>query len=76
MDGSEVVEVWHLFRGYTDKKSVEALAEKYIDLVADLGTSDEELKEALGEDKYLDEAITYYLDLDEPDDDNEPEWED
>lgn len=76
MDGSDVVEVWHLFREYIDKKSVAALSEKFIDLVADLGISDEELKEALGEDKYLDEAIMYYLDLDNVDDDIEDEWED
>ena len=64
MDGSDVVEVWHLFREYIDKKSVAALSEKFIDLVADLGISDEELKEA------------YYLDLDNVDDDIDDEWED
>lgn len=76
MDGSQVIEIWHFLRAYIDKKSLENAAEKFIDLVADLGISDEELKDALGEDKYLDEAIEYYLDLDSFDDDVEDEWED
>lgn len=76
MEGSHVIEIWHLFKEYIDKKAKESAAEKFIDLVADLGISDEELKEALGEDKYLDEAIYYYLDLDNTDEEEEEEeWD-
>ena len=50
------------------------VAEKYIDLLADYGVSDETFKEVIGTDSYLDEAITYYLDLDNVDDDEE-EWD-
>ena len=71
MDGSHILEIWHLFSEYIDKKSVEAVAEKFVDLIADLGVDDESLKEALGEDKNLDAAIYYYLDLDEVEDDEE-----
>ena len=71
MNGSHIVEIWHLFSEYIDKKNVSAVAEKYIDLIADLGVEDDALKDALGEDKHLDAAIYYYLDIEEDEDDEE-----
>ena len=42
--------------------------------MADYGVSDQTLKEVMGHDLTLDEAIHYYLDLDNIDDDEE-EWD-
>jgi hypothetical protein len=53
---------------------MDLVAEKYVDLLADYGVSDETFKEVLGTDSSLDEAISYYLDLDAVDDDEE-EWD-
>ena len=50
------------------------VAEKYVDLLADYGVSDETFKEVIGTDGPLDDAISYYLDLDNVDDDEE-EWD-
>jgi hypothetical protein len=65
MDESQIVDLWTLFREYLDKKQpIEVLAERFVDMLADYGTSDEALRNALGSDSYLDNAISYYLDLD------------
>jgi hypothetical protein len=68
MNENQIADIWLLVKEYVDKKSVESLAERYVDLLADHGISDKTLKESLGHDEALDDAIEYYLgseDLDE-----------
>ena len=72
MDTDQICDVWTLFKEYVDKKQIEVIAEKFVDLLADYGTSDEVLKECIGHDFSLDEAITYYFDDDLNDND---EWD-
>jgi hypothetical protein len=64
MNENQIADIWLLFKEYADKKAVESLAERYVDLLADHGLSDKVLKEAIGFDDDLDEAIEYYLDQD------------
>lgn len=64
MNENQIADIWLLFKEYADKKALESLAERYIDLLADHGISDKTLKEAIGFDDALDEAIEYYLDQD------------
>lgn len=73
MNEAQVSDIWMLFKEYVDKKTLEALAEQYVDLLADHGISDKILKESMGYDEVLDEAIEYYLDQDDHEDD-EPDW--
>ena len=76
MDESQIVDIWMMFKEYLDKKHVEMAAERFIDLMADYGTSDETFKDCLGHDTALDHAINYYLDLDEDDVlDEETNWD-
>jgi hypothetical protein len=76
MEESQVIDIWMMFKEYLDKKHIEMAAERYVDLCADYGVSDEALKEALGNDKDLDYAINYYLDLDNDDIlDEELDWD-
>ena len=70
MTEEQVVDVWGLFKEYIDKKQLEIVAEKYVDLLADYGTSDQVLIESLGSSASLDEAINYYLDSDEDEDED------
>ena len=74
MNEEHISDIWTMFKEYTDKKQIHLVAEKYVDLLADYGVSDETFKEVIGTDSYLDEAISYYLDLDNVDDDDE-EWD-
>ena len=74
MDEDILVDLWTLFRPYLDKKQVEITAEKFVDLCADYGVSEETLTLSLGADSALDEAIKYYLDLDEEDNEDEEEY--
>ena len=74
MNEEHIRDIWTMFKEYTDKKQMNLVAEKYVDLLADYGVSDETFKEVIGTDSYLDEAISYYLDLDNMDDDEE-EWD-
>ena len=74
MNEEHISDIWTMFKEYVDKKQMELVAEKFVDLLADYGVSDETFKEVIGTDSYLDEAISYYLDLDNVDDDDE-EWD-
>ena len=64
MNEDQIADVWILFKEYCDKKQIEVVAEKYVDMLADYGVSDETFKELLGTDALLDHAITYYLEID------------
>lgn len=64
MKEDQIVDIWTLFKNYIDKKNLEIAAEKYIDLLADYGVDEITLKDALGNDDYLDDAIGYFLDID------------
>jgi hypothetical protein len=74
MNEEHISDIWTMFKEYVDKKQIELVAEKFVDLLADYGVSDETFKEVLGTDSSLDEAIGYYLDLDTVDDDDE-DWD-
>ena len=65
MNESQVVEVWTLFKEYIDKKAIEIAAERYVDLLADYGVADDILTSALGTDNTLDDAINYFLDVED-----------
>ena len=70
----QIVDIWMLFKEYLDKKQIELVAERFVDMLADYGVSDEVLKEVIGNaDNNLDNAIYYYLELDE---DYNEEYED
>jgi len=53
-----------LFKEYIDRKEVAAIAEKYVDLLADYGIKDKVLEGARGADADLDHALEYYLEND------------
>jgi hypothetical protein len=78
MDESQIVDVWLVFRDSIDAKKIESVAERYVDLCADLGTDDIVFRDAIGHCAELDNAILYYLDDDNEDDDDDynNEWED
>ena len=73
MNEENIADIWTLFKEYLDKKQIEIVAEKFVDLMADYGVSDQTLKESMGCDVALDDAIHYYLDLDN--DEEEDEWD-
>ena len=75
MDEHIISDVWTLFKEYLDKKQIDIVAEKYVDLLADYGISDQVLKDCMGTESNLDHAIQYYLELDETDD-YEEDWDD
>jgi hypothetical protein len=71
LNETQIGDIWLLFADYIDKKQTEVAAERYIDLLADYGVSDRTLQNATGVDHTLDQAIEYYLDEDEADDDED-----
>ena len=75
MNEEQVADVWMLFKEYCDKKQIDVVAEKYIDLLADYGVGDDILKEVIGVDSELDIAVSYYLDLDTDEEIDEEEWD-
>jgi len=66
---TQIGDVWLMFVEYIDKKQLETVAERYVDLLADFGVSDRVFKNATGVDEILDQAIAYYLNDDEEEDD-------
>jgi hypothetical protein len=71
MNEEHIGDIWMLFKEYVDKKALEALAERYVELLADHGISDKIIKDSIGFDDDLDNAIEYYLDQDSIDEDDE-----
>ena len=70
LNETQIGDIWLNFVEYLDKKQLENVAERYIDLLADFGVSDTVMKGAIGIDDTLDQAIGYYLDDDEDEDDS------
>jgi len=62
LNETQIGDIWLLFADYIDKKVVDSVAERYVDLLADFGTSDRVMQGATGVDSVLDNAIEYYLD--------------
>ena len=67
---TQIGDVWLMFVEYIDKKQLETVAERYVDLLADFGVGDRVFKDATGVDEILDQAISYYLNDDEDDEDD------
>jgi hypothetical protein len=72
LNETQIGDIWLLFADYIDKKVIDSVAERYVDLLADFGTSDRVMQSATGVDSVLDSAIEYYLDeeSDEVEEDN------
>ena len=70
LNETQIGDIWLLFADYIDKKHVETAAERYVELLADHGVSDRTLQHATGVDPNLDQAIEYYLEEDEDDEDD------
>lgn len=76
MNENQIADVWMLFKEYVDRKNLEVLAERYVDLLADHGISDKIVAAASGVDDDLDAAINYYLDEGtEEEEDYEDNWD-
>jgi hypothetical protein len=76
MNENQIADIWLLIKEYVDKKALENLAERYVDLLADHGISDRVLKDSIGNEDHLDAAIEYYLGQDaiEEVDEEEEDW--
>jgi hypothetical protein len=62
MNENQIADIWLLFKEYLDKKTLETVADRYVELMADYGITDKALAGATGTDETLDKAIEYYLD--------------
>ena len=62
LNEDHIVDIWTGLKEFFDKKQMETIASKYVDILADNGVQDHVFKAALGGDEDLDEAIEYYLD--------------
>ena len=54
MDENQIIDIWSVFKEYIDKKSVEDVAERFVDTLVDYGVSDFTLRDCLGQDNTLD----------------------
>ena len=75
MNEEQIADIWMSFKEYLDKKHVEMAAERFVDLLADYGVSDETFQDCFGTDAVLDGAIKYYLELDDDAEDDYDEWD-
>jgi hypothetical protein len=62
LNETQIGDIWLLFADYVDKKVVDSVAERYVDLLADFGVTDRVMQAATGVDSVLDAAIEYYMD--------------
>jgi hypothetical protein len=75
LNETQIGDIWMLFSEYIDKKQIEIVAERFVDLLADHGTGDRVMQNATGVDEILDRAIEYYLDQEDDADDDYKELE-
>jgi len=76
MNENHIGDIWLLFKEYVDKKVLDVLAERYVDLLADHGISDKVMAAASGFDEDLDNAIDFYLDQDSiEEEEDEEDWD-
>ena len=71
LNETQIGDIWLLFSDFIDKKQMEAVAERYVDLLADFGVPDKVLSAASGVDSTLDSAIDYYLDEEDAGDEDD-----
>lgn len=74
LNETQIGEVWMLFADYIDKKQHDAVAERYIELLADFGVRDRTFQNATGIDTILDQSISYYLENDKDEDDDDDDY--
>lgn len=74
LNETQIGDVWLLFADYIDKKQIDVVAERYIDLLADYGVRDRTFQGATGVDAVLDQAISYYLESDDEIDDEDDDY--
>jgi hypothetical protein len=75
LNEDHIVDIWTGLKEFFDKKHIETVASKYVDILADNGVEDHVFKAALGGDEDLDTAIEYYLD-DWDDSEDEVDYDD
>ena len=59
LNEAQIIEVWAMFADYIDKKQLDVVAERYVELLADYGVTDRVLQNATGADIILDHAVAY-----------------
>jgi len=64
-----LTDLWNLMKAYVPAQDKSIVAEKFVDICMDNGIEDDEIKELLGHDDELDEAIQYNLDIEDEDED-------
>lgn len=64
LNEEQIADIWNTFKEYIDKKQLDVVAERFVDLLADYGVSDQVFEAAIGIDNDLDDAINYYLEID------------
>ena len=69
LNEDNIIDIWTGLKEFFDKKTIETVASKYVDVLADNGVEDHVFKAAIGGDEDLDAAIEYYLDDTDGDED-------
>ena len=47
MESSMIVDIWNTFKESIEKKHIETVAERYVDVCADFGTDDTAFRDAM-----------------------------
>ena len=71
LNEQQIGDIWVFFTEFIEKKQLETAAERYVDLLADFGTTDRVMQGAVGIDPVLDQAIEYYMDEEDLDDEDD-----
>ena len=62
LNEDNIVDIWTGLKEFFDKKAIETVASKYVDVLADNGVEDHVFKAALGGDEDLDTCLLYTSD--------------
>ena len=75
LNEDHIIDIWTGLKEFFDKKQIETVASKYVDVLADNGVQEHVFKAAIGGDEDLDAAIEYYLDDWDSDSEDEVDYD-
>lgn len=76
MNDIQIADIWLLMKEFIDKKHQDIAAERYVELLSEIGVSDKILRNVVGHDDTLDDAIEYHLTEEESEEYDNDDWND
>ena len=65
MNETSCLLIWDYIKNYFNKNDLELAANKFVDALVEIGVTDDQLRNLVGHDDAIDDAVQYYLEEEE-----------